>query len=140
MIAGAVLDIRDRRIPNWLSGITLVLGLVFGVLSSEWLIAAGHLGHAVIALLVGMGLFALGMWGGGDGKFYAATAAWFPLLDVFQLVFSISLAGLAVVLGWLGWRRMRGMKASKYDDAGVPYGVAIAAGGAVLFFWRAGLG
>ena len=78
-VTGSYLDLRTRRLPNWLCLAGLVAGLAFGLAVGGWPAAAIALLHALIALIVGAGLFALGGIGGGDAKFYAALAAWFPL-------------------------------------------------------------
>jgi len=84
----------------------------------------------LLALLVGMALFRFGWIGGGDAKFYAAMAAWFPLRSSLQLLLAVSLAGLAVVLLWFVYRRATHVRPGAKNDsfAMVPYGVAVAVG------------
>ncbi len=120
-------DLYRRRIPNWLSFATLACGLVLVIIGESWASGVQHLYHFGLALVIGLNLFALGWWGGGDGKFYAAVALWFPISAFFQLVLWISLAG-ALLVAWAFLKR-RGKKAQGLDQSsGVPYGVAIAAG------------
>ena len=128
---GAYLDARTRTIPNALNAARAICGL-----AAVWLAAGGNAGalaaaHLAVALVLGMVIYALGMWGGGDAKFYAAAAAWFELTDAFRLVLSISLAGLVLVIGWFVTRRFRG-RAEGARSRDLPYGVAIAAGGIAL--------
>ena len=128
---GAYLDARTRTIPNALNAAMAICGL-----AAVWLAAGGNAGalaaaHLAVALVLGMVIYALGMWGGGDAKFYAAAAAWFELTDAFRLVLSISLAGLVLVIGWFATRRFRG-RAEGARSRDLPYGVAIAAGGIAL--------
>jgi prepilin peptidase CpaA len=135
---GAWLDGRYRRLPNWLCAIGLVAGLAFGYLADGWTWAGMSLVHCLLALVVGMGLFAMRAIGGGDAKFYAALAAWFPLEQAFYLFVSVTLTGLVLTLiVWLPLRRKRPKAGlpSPADDAfaKVPYGIAIALG-AVLSF------
>lgn len=129
--AGAWLDWRHRLLPNWLCGIAGAAGLVAALLGPGGGPVWSHAVHALIALLVGMALFAGGVIGGGDAKFYAALALWFPLDDSFRLLLLVSLAGLILMLVMWGliWRR-------EPEGAGrlarsVPYGVAIAAGAVI---------
>lgn len=129
-LIGAYLDVTLRRLPNWLSVSTGLAGFgfvfaEFGKAQLPW--AAGH---AAIALLVGMALFRMGWIGGGDAKFYAACAAWFPLQDGLTLLILVSLAGLLLVFGWFGYRQFRRDRDNpeKGKFGMVPYGLAVAVG------------
>ena len=128
--AGGWLDVAQRRLPNWLSLATAVAGLAFvyaqiGLASVAW--AAAHL---FVALLAGMALFRLGWIGGGDAKFYAACAAWFPLKQALVLLLCVSLTGFLLVVVWFGYRQVARAKARRAQGefAMVPYGLAIAVG------------
>ena len=128
--AGAWSDARHRTIPNALNVAMAVLGI-----AAVWLTLGGHdalwaAAHFLIALVVGMAIYALRVWGGGDAKFYAATAAWFPLREAPALLVGVALAGLVLVLVWLPTRRfIRGQGHGLKTQ--VPYGLAIAAGGLI---------
>ncbi len=132
---GAWLDLRHRLLPNWLCAVILVAGLGFALAQGGWAAVAAGGFHAIVALLVGMGLFSLGAIGGGDAKFYSAISMWFAIGEGFRLLFSVSLAGLLLIL--LFWRGSRATGPSG-SDAGsglhrmVPFGVAIAAGAVVM--------
>lgn len=122
--AGAWLDWKRRRLPNALCAAAFACGLGLAVAGSGWLATGPALLHAALALAGGMVLFALGAIGGGDAKFYAALAGWFPLHEGARLLLLVSLCGLVLVLAmWPKWRRN--------DGEGVPMGVAIG-GGAML--------
>lgn len=125
--AAAIWDIRHRTIPNWLCLCTALGGLVFAAIPFETDQLLLHGTHLVVALVIGMGLFALHWWGGGDAKLYAAVASWFSVADFFQLIFWISLAGLLLVLGAFV-RRKRNRLARGEAEQALPYGVAIAVG------------
>ncbi|HYD06280.1 MAG TPA: prepilin peptidase [Reyranella sp.] len=129
-LTGAWLDVATRRLPNWLCLATALAGLTVTVASGGLNDAISPALHAGLALAVGMALFGSGLIGGGDAKFYAACAAWFPLSAGFWLVFAVSLAGLLLVLGWLGYRKLTRAKPSEKTGnfALVPYGLAVAAG------------
>jgi prepilin peptidase CpaA len=129
----AYLDIRYRRLPNVLSLIVLVSGLGWGLWIGGAAWAVWSLLHAAAALLVAMALFKLDFIGGGDGKFYAAVAAWMPIKFAAVLVLGISLSGLVLVLMWFLFRKRVLANAATGDRAAfakLPYGVAIAVGGA----------
>ena len=135
--AGASWDLKVRRIPNWLC---LLLALAAGLYA--WT-AAGEHGllwgavHAAIALAVGIGLFALGVIGGGDAKFYSAAALAVPLQAGFVLLGWTSAAGIVLlivlVVGKLLFSKT-GRSLREMRKMQVPYGVAIAAGFALTAF------
>lgn len=126
---GSWLDVAYRRLPNWLCLATWISGIAVLALTSGSPVVWWGLAHSVIALVVGMVLFRMGWIGGGDAKFYAACAAWFPLQQGLTLLMTVSAAGLLLVAGWIIMRRARsGTQAARGDFAKVPYGLAIALG------------
>jgi len=136
---GAWLDAVRRRLPNWLCLATALAGLAGAALLHGAAAAFSGLGHAVLALLVGMVLFRFGLIGGGDAKFYAAAATWFTLPQAARLLLAVSLSGLALFLLWFTYRRLTGRKivrAAATDADRFPYGIAISAG-ALLAWWTA---
>jgi prepilin peptidase CpaA len=124
-------DVRRLIIPNWIS-LTIVglypLYLVTGPTTPDWMMAAGV---AALTLVVGFGLFALNLMGGGDVKLMAAIALWagpseFPVLVLVTSLVGGVIAFFMLIQRWISSSRHRGERAK----AGVmPYGVAIAAGG-----------
>lgn len=127
----AALDLFQRRIPNLLCLATAAVGLVCAWDSGGLIGMASNGGHALLALLVGMGLFAARIVGGGDAKFYAAVALWFPLSEGLRLLMGVSIAGIVAVVVWIVARRiLRRPWRDRKDDpfARFPYGVAIALG------------
>lgn len=130
-LTGAGWDLVQRRIPNWLNLLAFLSGAALLLLQPGWSEIWPHLAHFGIAIIAGMVLFALRVWGGGDAKFYGAIAIWFPLGQAPLLALLIALAGAALVLGFAilalfrprpGWSR------------NLPYGVAIAAGALLAKF------
>ena len=65
----AAMDLFTMTIPNRVS---IVMAVAFfpaaWVAGLEWLAIADHLAAGLIVLAVGVGLFALGWFGGGDAK------------------------------------------------------------------------
>ncbi|AOL93198.1 A24 family peptidase [Porphyrobacter sp. LM 6] len=125
---GSWTDISRRHLSNWLCLATLIGGLAFAAIGGDLSVFLSHLAHFGIALVIGIGLFAVKAWGGGDGKFYAAVASWIPLGSFFVLVLAISLVGLVMMMAMLVKHRGRLLRK---DSPGVPYGVAIGLGGAI---------
>ena len=136
-LMGAWLDVASRRLPNWLCLLTALAGLAVAFAQDGTGILPSHAGHSAIALVVGMILFRIGWIGGGDAKFYAACAAWFPLGSALYLLGAVSLAGLAVVTLWLTYRQVTRARLRKGDGAFamVPYGLAVAIGAVALKAW-----
>lgn len=129
---GALLDVRERRLPNWLCvalAVTGAGGLAFSQGPNTMLWA---LLHASAALAVGMGLFRLGAIGGGDAKFYTAAACSIPALPAsgpLALLGWTSAAGFGLLLLMMAWRRVAGRaEGGLLRGWSIPYGVAIAAG------------
>lgn len=155
-VPGAVSDVRERRIPNWLTYSGLAAGLGVRAVGGSW----HGLGDAAGGLLVGGGafllLYLLGGMGAGDVKLMAAVSAWAGLKQSAPLLIATALAGgvLAVVY-MVFYRRIGGTLVNAgtllryHVTSGIkphpelnlqsnatlrmPYGVAIAAGALYLF-------
>lgn len=137
MVAAAVYDATTLTIPNWISLVLLALFPVLAIASGlSWGEAGLHFAVGFGALLAGMGLFATGAIGGGDAKLFAAVAlyvgaAWFlPYIFVVAVAGGV-LAGVVLVIRWIS-RRAGGIAWLDHlakAGAGIPYGIAIAAGG-----------
>jgi len=136
LLVGAIGDIRDRRLPNWLSLALLLLGLPHAYYLGGLGMTGWHFAHALIAMVVGAGIFAAGIMGGGDAKFYVGFAAFFPLSEGLNLLLWVSIAGIISILSWMVLRRVLPLK--KPEDGSLhakfPYGVSIAIGG-VFVAW-----
>lgn len=133
---GAYSDIRFRTIPNALNALMAIAGLGATWFAMGPVAAAWGLAHLAVAFAAGMLLYALRMWGGGDAKFYAASAAWFELWDFPRLAVSIALAGLVLLIVWFGGRQIRGIPHGNKQKKELPYGVAIAVGGIAALAMR----
>jgi len=132
-LVAAYFDIRFRLLPNWLCIIALVAGLLISF-------AGGGLGamgwsalHALIAFIIGAGLFALGWVGGGDVKYYAAIAAWFELGQGLLLLTLVAFAGFLLAIAWFYFRhRIADLAGDDRERRAelrkMPYGVAISLG------------
>lgn len=135
-IAG-YLDVRSRRLPNWLCAAALVAGLGLAFVATGLQGMSFNLLHVLAALAVGMVLNALGVIGAGDAKFYASLAAWFPLQAAVSLIVSVASAGLVLLVFWFTLRRLVARPVMGRDrDNGpfskLPFGVAIGVGAALL--------
>ncbi len=140
LIWAAVSDIRTRTIPNWT--VLAVIGLFVPWALLNWGPWAEHaLMAGVIALAVGVGLYALGVVGAGDAKLFAAVALFTGLDHLLTLGLATSLAGGVIAIVSLALRPRRALVMfalrGKGDfGRGIPYGVAIAIA-AILLVWVA---
>lgn len=143
VIAAALSDLTTMRIPNWLSG-SLILGFFPAALAVGLPIETVglHVLIALAALVVGMGLFALRVVGGGDAKLIAGACLWFGPVGSLEFVLFTGVFGGLLALGLITARGtlvpatfgapawVDALLAPKGD---IPYGVAIAAGALVAF-------
>lgn len=137
LLAAAFSDIRSLKIPN---ALPVLIAASSAVILFAGKAAPADYGTAALSGLIGLGVgyafYAFGLMGAGDGKLFAAAATWFTAGALLPISLFVSLAGVAVALGLLLVRTLRGLSAS--DRAGgalksalrtpVPYGVAIALG------------
>lgn len=110
----AVIDLRTRRLPNWLTAPAVLLGLAFHTATG----GLSGLGLSLAGLATGFGilfvLWLIGGSGGGDVKLMAALGAWVgftPILIVFFVSAIVAGLGGTLVLGvrtvGRGWNRVR---------------------------------
>jgi len=101
----AVLDLRSRRIPNWLTFTLLLSGLCVPWLG---LSPAGGFGRAALGLTLGFGLalipYLLGAWGAGDVKLVAGVGSWLGPLALLE-VFALAAIGGMIVALWVSSRQ-----------------------------------
>jgi prepilin peptidase CpaA len=106
LVAAAVEDVRRLIIPNrYCLAIALLYPLyVFASPGSvDWI---GGLAAGAALLAVGFVLFALRVTGGGDAKLLAATALWAGPALLPEFIFVTALAGGAVALAVIIYRRL----------------------------------
>jgi prepilin peptidase CpaA len=135
-LLAAIHDVNRLTIPNWLNLTIAVLFIPAAAVSGLPLeIIGGHLAVAALAFVIAFGLFAFRIFGGGDAKMIPAVMLWLGPEAGLPFVFQMALAGGACAVLILTVRRtvpagaVPGIiRAPFEEDAGVPYGVAIAAG------------
>ncbi len=137
LVLAAMQDAVMLKISNYLVGAVLLLGLVAAVLAGPQLALWENGLVFVLALVIGTFLFGRGVLGGGDVKLFAATILWFDLGGALRFLLMTAVAGgllavLIIFLRVLPWpaairSRVRVLQAK----AGIPYGIAIAAGAVI---------
>lgn len=144
VIVGALRDLTSYTIPNWVSGLLILsffpaafaLGLPLPTIGL-------NLSVGVVALLIGMVMFALNWIGGGDAKLFAAGALWLGWPACADYLIVTGLAGGVLTMALLSLRSpllrpyvltgpawVHRLAEPKGD---LPYGVAIAVGALVAF-------
>lgn len=145
-------DFKGFRIPNLVSivivaafavayGGTVLTGqsdIIFSALKS-------HLISGGVVLLITMLMFALRVWGAGDSKFAAAVSLWLGVPGLAPFLFYMALLGGLLGVATLLLKRFKpvrkppaGSWPARAQDGhnAVPYGIAIAAGAIIAFFFR----
>lgn len=148
-------DLATRIIPNWICVVLAAAGVIVRALHGLEALAIS-VGMAALLLLAFLPIHARGMLGGGDIKLLAALALGLPAWGTYQLMVATTLAGGVLVLvhlalrclpapahcppGAAGPRRVWTIERWRPRRNGsLPYGVAIACGGAwaILSGWGA---
>ncbi len=127
LIVAALSDAWSYEIPDWTSSLIGVLyfGYTLNALGSYDFASAVLV--ALLVFLVGVGLFSIGAFGGGDVKLLSAVTLWAGPAMVLPLLFITAIAGGVLSLAIMTRGRFR--RARIFMKPRVPYGIAIAAGG-----------
>jgi prepilin peptidase CpaA len=157
VLIASITDLRRRRIPNWLVGLSFAAALITATATR----GGAGLGQSLQGALLGSSilgvLYLLGGMGMGDVKLCAAVGAWIGPGQLIMALVMMGLAGGVIALGWataggflreslegagnlvFGWtRRGRGLHQSPTLESpgarSIPYAPAIAVG-AIFSFW-----
>ena len=143
VIAAGLSDLLTMRIPNLIPGALIVAFFPAALAVGLPLDLAGlHGVVAIVALVVGMGLFALRILGGGDAKLMAAVCLWLGPSASFEFILWTAVFGGLLSLALIVARRdvaphivggpvwVHTLLEAKGD---IPYGIAIAVGALMAF-------
>ena len=151
MAFAAANDLFTMKIPNRIS-LTLIGGFVaIALITRMPLETLGlHVVIAIAVLIAAFTLFSLNMLGGGDAKLMAAGALWMGPDHIIEFVAYVTIFGGILAVAMLGYRNFLPANALPLPawarrlhrtGEGIPYGIAIAAAGLMLFpataFFRA---
>lgn len=138
VLAATWWDLRQRRIPNWLTLAAFIAGIGLHA------VADGSAGFVASVLGAGVGaipfalLYWLGGMGAGDVKLMAGVGALFAFPAAAQALFCIALAGGLLALVKIGWHLYQRRGSTKSPGSlrrlELPYGVAIALGTCFTIF------
>lgn len=129
----------SNRVSLILVGGFVALAAIGGVSAADVL---SHLAAGCVVLVAAFSLFARGIIGGGDAKLAAAAALWLGFDHLLPYLLYASLLGGALSVGLI-WFRMAPLPdwLARHDwaqrlhgkDAGVPYGIALAAAALAVY-------
>ena len=100
--AGAIIDMRTRRVPNVLTGSVAALGLLLAVLHATPVSPLAALGGIAVGLAVMLPGHLIGATGAGDVKFLAALGTLLGPKGVLMAFVYTAIAGgaLALLVAW----------------------------------------
>ncbi|MBA2126638.1 peptidase [Hyphomicrobium methylovorum] len=143
MTFAAANDLFTMKIPNRISAALILAFLAVAALTQMPLDVFGlHVAGAFCVLALTFALFAMNYLGGGDAKLMAAGALWMGSAYIVEYVASVTIFGGVLCLFLLAYRRMVPAEALGFpgwalrlnkEGGPVPYGIAIAAAGLLLF-------
>ncbi len=135
LLVVCVYDAATFLIPNWLNAAILVLYPIFLFALPESGVSglSGLYGFGIF-FIVGFGLFAIGVIGGGDSKLLIALGPWlgmsYTMLNflLFMSFFGVILSALLLIIrGMIGKDSQEKTPKLFQKKAPIPYGIAIAA-------------
>lgn len=107
---GAVIDWRSRRLPNWLTLLTCVVGLGLAARGGLHLSFLQSLAGLAVGFVLLFPAFAIGALGGGDVKLLAAVGAWTgPLGVLIVLLLTTVFGGVLSVVQALQSGKLRAL-------------------------------
>jgi prepilin peptidase CpaA len=142
MVVAMAWDAATLEIPDTAS-VVLAAGFLGGAIVHDagMSLILQHIAAGLALFAAGAGLFMLGVWGGGDVKFMAATGLWFGWGGLPAWLFMVAMAGGALALAILVLRHAVTAPAPWWPDwlsrlhrrdEGIPYGIALGAGGLLV--------
>ena len=101
LLLACALDLRSRRLPNWLTVSLFVGGVTAHGLQSGAFAAGWCALGALVGLILAVIPFRRGWLAGGDVKLFAAVGAWIGPRWVLEAALAVSIAGGVIALIYL---------------------------------------
>ncbi len=143
MVYAGFSDLTALKIRNWLIGLLVASYALLAPLAGFGLQEIGlSIAAGAVVLVIAFALFSFGWIGGGDAKLAAATTLWLGADHTLAYLFYTALlgGGLAIsllmfraVMIPLSWHRQAWIGRLHASETGIPYGVAMAAAGLIVF-------
>ena len=156
-VVGCLHDLRNRRIPNYLTFGSAALALVYALATAGWSGLGVGIGGWILGVALFSPFFLLRGMGGGDVKLLAAIGAWVGPASLLSLTFYTAISGglMAVIVVlwrrkltatfnnlWLllchfrvtGFKPMTAVSLDNHNTVRLPYGLPIAAG-TIVTIW-----
>jgi len=106
LLIGAAIDIRSRRLPNWLTAAVAALFIPYAIIASHPVDWFGVFTVVGITFVIGFTLFAFNLMGGGDVKLISGLALWAGPDFIALFILTTGLAGGLMSLGILLFRHL----------------------------------
>ena len=94
----AGIDVKSRRIPNWLTASILMTGVFQSLLARHLVSPAQSMAGVLVGFSLPFVLFVLNAIGGGDVKLLAAVGAWVGPVNILLIFVLKDIVGLVIVL------------------------------------------
>ena len=104
LLLAAGIDLRERRIPNWLTMSLAAGGLLQSFLPHHALSPMQSVAGMGVGFVLPLILFILNAVGGGDVKLLAAVGAWVGPINILLIFILKDLVGLIIVLAQATWQ------------------------------------
>ena len=98
LVCAAVIDLRARRIPNWLNLTLILSGLVASWVGASMLTPWEAFSGLLVGLALPFLLFAIRAIGGADVKLLAGVGAWMGIKPLLLIILAEAVIGMIIVL------------------------------------------
>jgi len=112
MTIAVVIDVKTRRIPNWLTVSAAVAGLAYHVFTGGWEGLGFSLGGFAVGFGILLVLWLIGGGGGGDVKMMGAVGAWAGPLCTLLIFLGSSIAAVFCIMIMMAKNGIKGSESA----------------------------
>ena len=98
LITAAAIDLKHRRIPNWLNLTILATGFFQAFFSFHTVTPIQSIAGFAVGFVLPLALFMINAIGGGDVKLLAAIGCWVGPVNILLIIIVKDVVGLVIVL------------------------------------------